>query len=84
MLEFDTGEINFYAGACRFIPEPLNEVSDGSTNVMHDSFNPEKALEKFRHQPKRLIREALLDQGILAKVGNGIKNKVLFRGRVHP
>lgn len=83
-LTFETGEINFYACECRFIREPLTEVYDWSTDVMHDSFDPEKALKKLYHQPKRLICDALLDQGILAGVGNGMKNEVLFRRQIHP
>lgn len=83
-LEFENGAINFYACECRFITEPLNKVYDWSTDVMHGSFNPDKALEKLCSKPDRLICEALLDQHILAGVGNKIKNEVLFRRQVHP
>lgn len=83
-LEFESGEINFYACECRFISEPIDQVYDWSTDVMHVTFDRDKALEKLYSKPKQLICEALLDQHILAGVGNKIKNEVLFRKQVHP
>ncbi|WP_026462551.1 hypothetical protein [Adhaeribacter aquaticus] len=83
-LEFETGTINFYACDCRIISQPLNDVYDWSSDVMQKSFNPEKALEKLYKEPKKLICEALLDQAILAGVGNGIKNEVLYQRQIHP
>ncbi|WP_162052315.1 endonuclease [Pontibacter pamirensis] len=83
-LAFDTGEINFYACDCRLVRCSLNKLNDWSTDVMHASFDPDKALEKLYSKPNRLICDALLDQAILAGVGNGIKNEVLFRRQVHP
>ena len=83
-LEFENGEINFYACEFRFIREPINRVYDWSIDVMHVTFDRDKALKKLQSKPKQLICEALLDQGILAGVGNKIKNEVLFRRQVHP
>lgn len=83
-LVFETGEINFYACDCRLIAAPLNQVYDWSTDVMSHTFDLTKALAKLYRQPKRFICEALLDQQILAGVGNGIKNEVLFRRNIHP
>ncbi len=83
-LAFDNGEINFYACGCRFMQEPLESLYDWSTDVLHASFDTDKALEKLCRKPNRIIGEALLDQTILAGVGNGIKNEVLFRNRIHP
>lgn len=83
-LTFETGEINFYACNCRYIPEPLDQVYDWRLDVMHASFDPVKALAQLYQKPGRLICDALLDQYILAGVGNGIKNEVLYRTRTHP
>jgi endonuclease-8 len=83
-LEFETGAINFYACECRFIEQPIDEVYDWSMDVMNTKFDRDKALEKLVNKPKQLICEALLDQTILAGVGNKIKNDVLFRKQVHP
>lgn len=83
-LTFETGEINFYACACRLIREPLLQVYDWRTDVLHSSFDPAQAWAKLSQKPQRLICDALLDQTILAGVGNGIKNEVLFRRQIHP
>lgn len=83
-FEFENGEMNFYACECRFIQEPLDKVYDWSTDVLSASFNRNKAFENLRRKPNQLICEALLDQHILAGVGNKIKNEVLFRRQIHP
>jgi len=84
-LRFESGEeINFYVCDCRFLSEPLDNVYDWRTDVLHPSFDPAIALAKLQQQPQKLICEALLDQSILAGVGNGIKNEVLFRNQIHP
>ena len=83
-LEFETGIINFYACECRFIQEPLTSIYDWSTDVLNNSFDRSKALQKLQSKPDQLICEALLNQHIFAGVGNKIKNEVLFRAQVHP
>ncbi len=83
-LELDEGTINFYACECRLLREPLEELYDWSTDIMNPAFDPDQALRKLYNKPDRLICDALLDQSILAGVGNGIKNEALFRQRVHP
>lgn len=83
-LWFEEGFIHFYACECRFIRKPLDEIYDWSTDVLHISFDAEKALLKLQNKPNQLICEALLDQHIFAGVGNKIKNEVLFRRRIHP
>ena len=77
-------EINFYACDCRLISEPLENLYDWRTDVLHPAFDPAMALAKLQGQPHRLICEALLNQDIFAGVGNGIKNEVLFRNQIHP
>ena len=83
-LQFENGEVNFYSCECRFISQHLDEVYDWSIDVLHPAFNVRKALEKMQARPNELVCEALLDQHILAGVGNKIKNEVLFRTRIHP
>lgn len=83
-LIFESGEINFYACECRFIQQPLDAVYDWSIDVLNDSFDRNAALQKLLVKPNQLICEALLDQNILAGVGNKIKNEVLFQRQVHP
>jgi formamidopyrimidine-DNA glycosylase len=45
---------------------------------------PGAAVARLAARPEALVCDALLDQHILAGVGNGIKNESLFLARVHP
>ncbi|MBC3540219.1 DNA-formamidopyrimidine glycosylase family protein [Rufibacter sediminis] len=83
-LTFEDGYLNFYACDVRFLPEPWEGRYDWSADVLNEAFDPKKALEKIRRQLGQLICDVLLDQQLLAGVGNGIKNEVLFRARLHP
>jgi endonuclease VIII len=83
-LQFETGTINFYACECKLIEVPIDDAYDWSIDVMNPSFDRQKALDKLLSKPKQLICEALLDQNVLAGVGNKLKNDVLFRKQVHP
>lgn len=53
-------------------PDPLRPDAD-----------PELAWQRIRHSD-RTIGELLLDQGVLAGVGNVYRAEVLFRQRIHP
>ena len=83
-LTFPGGSLNFYACGCRLLREPLAGLYDWRRDVMHPSFDPGAAVARLLAKPNQPICEALLDQAILAGVGNGIKNESLFLGRVHP
>ncbi|RYE22123.1 MAG: endonuclease [Sphingobacteriales bacterium] len=83
-LQFDDGELNFYACSLVLITEPLDEVYDWQADIINPVFNHEKAFEKLKAQPKTLACDALLDQHIFSGSGNIIKNEVLFRIKVHP
>lgn len=83
-LRFDKGELNFYACSVKIIDQPLDDVYDWKTDVMHDAWTPLLARRKLKQTPEILVCDALLDQSVFAGVGNIIKNEVLFRGGVHP
>ncbi len=83
-LEFDNGEINFYACSLKYIEGKLDDSYDWSGDVMADAWDPKQARRKLKAKPDALVADALLDQDIFAGVGNIIKNEVLFRIRVHP
>ncbi len=83
-LAFPGGSLNFYACRCSLLREPLADLYDWRADVMHPSFDADGAVAKLAARPESLVCEALLDQRILAGVGNGIKNESLFLGRVHP
>jgi endonuclease-8 len=83
-LQFDDGELNFYACSVQQIDTPLDEIYDWSADVMNPDWNPAKAEEKLKSHPTMLVCDALLDQHIFSGVGNIIKNEVLFRVHIHP
>lgn len=83
-LTFKKGEINFYSCSVKIIEGDLNLIYDFSADVMSDSWDSGKALEKIRISPEEMICDILLDQEIFSGVGNIIKNEVLYRIMVHP
>jgi endonuclease-8 len=83
-LQFDNGELNFYAAELLLVKEPLDEVYDWQADVMSKHWSAKKAIEKMKEQPKLLACDALMDQHLFAGVGNIIKNEVLFRTHIHP
>ncbi|MDB5010585.1 MAG: Formamidopyrimidine-DNA glycosylase catalytic domain protein [Mucilaginibacter sp.] len=83
-LQFDNGELNFYACSVMLIKQPLNEVYDWSADIMNPEFDHEKAVAKLKSNPDMLACDAILDQHIFSGAGNIFKNEVLFRIRIHP
>lgn len=83
-LQFDTGELNFYACSVQYIEEPLDSRYDWRTDIMSERWQPTLALKKLRAMPQTLVCDAVLDQTVFAGAGNIFKNEVLFRIRVHP
>ncbi|WP_432711601.1 endonuclease [Pedobacter sp.] len=83
-MQFEKGELNFYACATSLIEEPLDQVVDWTTDIMNPQWDPEKALAKMLKKPKMLACDVLLDQDIFSGVGNKLKDEILFETRVHP
>ena len=83
-LQFENGELNFYACVLHLIETPLDDVYDWSADVLSPVWDAKKAIKKLREQPELLACDALMDQQLFAGVGNIIKNEVLFRTRIHP
>lgn len=83
-LQFDDGELNFYAVQLQLITEPLDDVYDWQADIMSDKWDTKKAIKKMKADPDLLVCDALMDQHIFSGVGNIIKNEVLFRVKVHP
>lgn len=81
---FENGEVNFYACSCKFLEGSIETYYDWEKDVLNEEFNAQIAAEKLLKKPNELICEALLDQDILAGVGNKLKNEALFRRKVHP
>jgi endonuclease VIII len=53
-------------------------------DLLADSFDPEEALRRVRAHPTEPIADVLLNQRVLAGIGNVYKSEVLFLARVHP
>jgi endonuclease-8 len=83
-LQFEHGEINFYACSVKRIDGSLDSMYDWQADVMSPLWNGDEALRKLRANPRMLVCDSLLDQHIFSGVGNIIKNEVLFRIHVHP
>lgn len=83
-LQFENGEINFYACSVIKISKAPDEVYDWSADVMNEKWDTRNALEKLKNKKDVLICDALLDQSIFSGVGNIIKNEMLFRQKIHP
>ncbi|MBB5395458.1 DNA-formamidopyrimidine glycosylase family protein [Mucilaginibacter sp. AK015] len=83
-LQFEDGELNFYACQLKLIEEPLDEVYDWQADVMSEAWDTKKAIKKMKAIPGLLACDALMDQQIFSGVGNIIKNEALFRSRIHP
>jgi endonuclease-8 len=83
-LQFDDGELNFYACSVQLIEQPIDEIYDWSADIMNPAFDHDKAIEKLKKQPGMLVCDAILDQHIFSGAGNIFKNEVLFRIRIHP
>jgi endonuclease VIII len=83
-LQFENGELNFYACSLKLIEQPLDEVYDWGADIMNPGFDKAKAMQRLLQHPQMLACDALLDQHIFSGSGNIIKNEVLFRIRMHP
>jgi endonuclease-8 len=61
-----------------------NELNKLGPDLLSDAFDAVEALRRCRQRPALAIADALLNQRILAGVGNVYKSEVLFVCRVHP
>jgi endonuclease VIII len=84
-LYFANGEWNNYNCAVRILDTTdLDTLYDWSTDVMQESWDPQRAEQKILQAPLRQADDLLLDQQVFSGVGNIIKNEVLYRIQVHP
>jgi len=59
-------------------------VSKLGPDVLGEFFDQKRAMENFRQNPDEEIGVALLDQEILAGIGNYLKSEILFLARINP
>lgn len=83
-LQFNEGELNFYACSLQLIAGPLDKVYDWTEDIMNEKFDQDEAFNKLKAQPDMIVCDALLNQHLFSGSGNIIKNEVLFRTHIHP
>ena len=87
-LTFETGrlvvynapivELNRKSRIVRYLKRTLGE------DPLRDDWNPEHAVQLILKHKNRKIGDVLLDQKVIAGVGNIVRNEVLFRAKIHP
>jgi endonuclease-8 len=53
-------------------------------DILAESFDAEEASRRIRQRPEKQIGDALIDQSVIAGIGNVYKSEVLFACRVNP
>jgi endonuclease-8 len=61
-----------------------DELRKLGPDLLSDDFDPEEAVRRLRARPAAAIADALLNQRVLAGIGNVYKSEVLFTCRVNP
>lgn len=51
---------------------------------LREDWNPSRAVRLILKRRERKIGDVLLDQRVIAGIGNIIRNEILFRARIHP
>jgi endonuclease-8 len=71
---------------CELIPEFARRalLARLGPDPLRRDFDPELARAALEKRPRRTIGDALLDQRVLAGVGNIYRNEALFLARIHP
>ncbi len=59
-------------------------VKSLGTDPLRDDWSPQKAIKLILKHKDRKIGDVLLDQSVIAGIGNILRNEILFRARVHP
>jgi endonuclease-8 len=59
-------------------------VAELGPDPLSDTFDPEQAIERMQAQADTGIADVLLDQRVIAGIGNVFKSEVLFGARVNP
>lgn len=88
MLELETKKIVIYNAPVieidyrdRLIPRLAKSLG---TDPLRDDWNPQKAIKLILKHKDKKIGDVLLDQSVIAGIGNILRNEILFRARVHP
>jgi len=71
-------EIDYKSRIIKRLKKTLGE------DPLRDDWNPERAVRLILKHKNRKIGDVLLDQGVIAGIGNILRNEILFRARIHP
>ena len=71
---------------CELIPEFARRalLARLGPDPLRPDFDPDRAWENLRRRPRRAIGDALLDQSVVAGIGNIYRNEALFLTGIHP
>jgi endonuclease-8 len=71
---------------CEIIPEFARRalLARLGPDPLREDFDPDRVWAALARRPRRAIGDALLDQGVLAGVGNIYRNEALFLTGIHP
>jgi endonuclease-8 len=64
--------------------ERQEDLAQIGPDFLAEAFDFEEALRRIRARPEAEIAEALLNQRVVAGIGNEYKSEVLFVARIHP
>lgn len=62
----------------------INFMQKVGPEPLENSFTPEKFVERFKKRPNTTIKAALLDQSVIAGVGNIYADESLWGAKIHP
>ena len=80
-VAFTVPVAEFYTAASLSRDETVQSLGP---DLLADSFSIDEALPRLRSAPHTRIADALLDQRVVAGIGNVFKSEVLFESRVAP
>jgi endonuclease VIII len=80
--------VGFNIPVAEFIAAPNlarhEELRKLGPDLLSDTFDPDEALRRIKERPTQSIADVLLNQRVMAGIGNVYKSEVLFACRVHP
>lgn len=84
-LHFAEGEINFYVAKSRLYQGKPQDHFDFRTDIMKPEFDAKFVASKIRKEhTEEAIGDVIMNQTLLAGVGNIIRVEALYRTHIHP
>jgi len=80
----DTEAVGFNLGVLEVVADPAAAVAHLGPDLLGDDWDPDLAVTNLAADPDTLVGAALLDQRLLAGVGNVFRSEICFLLRVSP